>query len=258
MILDYKNTPVFYTDEGSGIPIVLLHGFLENSGMWDQFKPVLIKNQRVITIDLLGHGQTGNLGYIHTMEMMAEAVAYILQAIAVNKAWFFGHSMGGYVSLALAELYPQLILGLGLINSTPFPDSSIRQENRDRAVALVKQNSDTFVSMAISNLFTSESRLSMQEEISILKQDALKMSVQGIVAALEGMKIRKDRSELLIKSDFKKSVVLGIQDPVLDYIMLTSQLNSLSIDFSNFEGGHMLHIENFHELSYFMMHFIES
>lgn len=102
MHIYYKNTAVHFSDYGKGTAVVLLHGFLENQTMWDDTVAVLSKKYRVITIDLLGHGLTENLGYIHTMEQMAEAVREVLVHLKVRKSFFVGHSMGGYVALAFA------------------------------------------------------------------------------------------------------------------------------------------------------------
>ncbi len=85
MILQHKGIDIFYTDEGKGSSIVLLHGFLENTSMWNAFIPKLTKKNRVICIDLLGHGKTGCTGYIHTMEQMAEAVQAVLQHLKCSQ-----------------------------------------------------------------------------------------------------------------------------------------------------------------------------
>src|SRR5690606_26574306 len=102
MIIKFKETPVFFTDTGKGQTIVLLNGFLENSTMWHKLVNLLSKNNRVVCIDLLGHGQTGCLGYVHSMELMAEAVETVLNHLNIEISFFVGHSMGGYVALALA------------------------------------------------------------------------------------------------------------------------------------------------------------
>ena len=73
----FKNTKISYTDSGKGAVVVLLHGFLENKHMWNEIIPEISKNKRVLAIDLLGHGHTGCLGYIHPMELMAEAVTAV-------------------------------------------------------------------------------------------------------------------------------------------------------------------------------------
>ncbi len=137
--LHYKNTSIAFTDTGKGTAIVLLHGFLENQSMWNALVPVLSQKYRVITIDLLGHGQTEPMGYIQTMEDNADAVHEVLSSLRLRKAVFIGHSMGGYVALAYAELYPESVKGFVLLNSTAKEDSPERKTNRDRAIIAVKK-----------------------------------------------------------------------------------------------------------------------
>jgi pimeloyl-ACP methyl ester carboxylesterase len=79
----------------------------------------------VITIDLLGHGETECLGYIHSMEDNADAVHAVLAELRIRKAILVGHSMGGYVALAFAELYPENVKAL-LLNSTARADSGTK------------------------------------------------------------------------------------------------------------------------------------
>ena len=101
MISTYKGIKIHYTIEGEGRPIVFLHGFLENSGMWKEILPSFTEEYTCVCIDLLGHGQTENFGYIHTMEDMANAVQMILEQLEIQQAIFIGHSMGGYTACLL-------------------------------------------------------------------------------------------------------------------------------------------------------------
>lgn len=244
MILQYKGINIFYTDNGKGNTIVLLHGFLENSTMWDEFVPELSKNNRVICIDLLGHGKTGCLGYIHTMELMAETVKQVLNHLKINQATLIGHSMGGYVCLAFAENYPEIVKGVCLMNSTINEDSLERKKNRDRAIMAVKNNYKAFVRIAIVNLFRPKNRKIFSEKIKHIKEEALKTPVQGIIAALEGMKIRKDREQFFKKVNFKKLMIISKKDPVLDFESLIKQTNKTNINVAIFPDGHMSHVEN--------------
>ena len=107
MNLLHKNTNVHFTSTGKGNAVVLIHGFLENSAMWNEIAKVLSKRNRVICIDLLGHGQTGNLGYINSMEDQANMVKAVLNHLRLRKYILIGHSMGGYVALAFAKLFPE-------------------------------------------------------------------------------------------------------------------------------------------------------
>ena len=116
MILDYKNAAIFYTDSGKGPAVVLIHGFLENTTMWNVIIPELSKRNRVIAIDLLGHGKSDCIGYTHSMELFAETLEAVLKKVRIRKCILVGHSLGGYVALAFAEKHPKRVKGLCLMN----------------------------------------------------------------------------------------------------------------------------------------------
>jgi pimeloyl-ACP methyl ester carboxylesterase len=252
----YKNTSISFSDIGKGTAVVLLHGFLENKTMWRELVPSLAKKNRVISIDLLGHGETDCLGYIHSMEENAEIVDAILSHLRIRKAVFIGHSMGGYVALAFAELHINKVKGLVLLNSTALEDSIERKINRDRAIKAVKQNYINFVRMSIANLFSENNRDLLKNEIENVKLEALKTPLQGIVASLEGMKIRKDRQFILKETDFPKLLILGEKDGVLLYKDNVSQIIATNTELISFPDGHMSHIENKEELEKVIVSFL--
>lgn len=253
----YKNINIAYSSIGKGTPLVLLHGFLENSTMWNFYIDDFSKNHQVITIDLLGHGQTENMSYMHTMEDMADAVHAVLSHLNVSEAIFVGHSMGGYVSLAFAELYPEMIKGIVLLNSTSKEDSQERKLNRMRAIKAVKQNASVFVGMSIANLFSEENREKLTDEIEAVKQEALKTPLQGIISALEGMKARKDREFILHQATFPILLILGKKDPVLNYEDNISQIEGTETELITLPDGHMSHIENRDVLGSILLNFFE-
>ena len=256
--LQYKTIPIEYTATVKGTAVVLLHGFLENQTMWQHLAPVLATKYRVITIDLLGHGKTDCLGYVHTMEDQAEMVQHVLHELKIRKSVLIGHSMGGYVALAFAERYPDNIKGLVLLNSTSRADSDERKLNRDRAIAAVKQNYSAFVRMAIANLFSEDNREKLADIIEKVKLEALKTPLQGIVAALEGMKIRNDREVLLHFGPYPIALLLGKKDSVLPYEETITQAENTSVALSTFPDGHMSHLENGKELEKTVLAFLKS
>jgi pimeloyl-ACP methyl ester carboxylesterase len=256
--LHFKNTSISYTDQGKGTAVVLLHGFLENKKMWNAFIPEWSKKFRIITIDLLGHGETECMGYVHSMENNADAVHEVLSELRIRKAIFVGHSMGGYVALAFAELYPDVVKGLVLLNSTSRADSDERKTNRDRAIKAVKQSFQNFISLSISNLFSEDNRERLSESINTVKQEALKTPLQGIVASLEGMKIRIDREVLLHLTPYPKLLVLGKKDPVLNYEETKEQIEGTQVQLLSFHDGHMSHIENQKALQEKLLQFFKS
>lgn len=255
--VSYKNIEIGYSVSGTGNALVFLHGFLETSSMWDAFVTKFSKTHKVVTIDLLGHGKTGCIGYIHTMEEMAEAVFAVVKTLRLRKMYLIGHSMGGYVALAFAEMYPDYLKGLCLINSTARADSSERKINRDRAIKAVKHNHKQFIRIAITNLFRPKNRSIFTKTINAVKKEALTIPLQGIVAALEGMKIREDREVLLHFSPYKKMMVIGKHDPILPFDELIDQTKNSEVIVDILPDGHMSHIENKEELMYSLELFLK-
>ena len=253
----YKNTKIAYSETGKGTTVVLLHGFLENSTMWNAHVEELAKRNRVVCIDLLGHGQTDCLGYIHSMEDQADMIHHVLHELKIRKAILVGHSMGGYVTLAFAELYPEMMKGLVLMNSTSRADSDDRKTNRDRAILAVKQNYTSFIRMSIANLFSENNRERLVDEIELVRNEALKTPLQGIVAALEGMKERKDREVILHFATYPILLILGKQDPVLNYEENITQIENTKVELVTFNDGHMSHIENKEELTKVLLGFLK-
>ena len=253
----YKNTKISFTDSGAGSAIVLLHGFLENKKMWQDYVTIFSEKHRIITIDLLGHGKSEPLGYVHSMEENANVVHEVLEHLKIEKATILGHSMGGYVGLAFAELFPKSIQKLVLLNSTSREDSAEKKSNRTRAIKAVKQNYVGFVSLAIANLFSENNRTRLADKIENVKTEALKTPLQGIIASLEGMKIRKDRESLLQQNLFPVLLILGKKDPVLNYEDSISQIEDTTGELVSFEDGHMSHIENKEELKTILLNFFE-
>ncbi|MGO3183951.1 MAG: alpha/beta fold hydrolase [Aequorivita sp.] len=215
MTLHYKNTPIHFETFGKGPAIILLHGFLESSIMWKPLLPQLSKHNFVITLNFPGHGESGVISEIHSMELMAEVVDQILKHLEISSAIFVGHSMGGYVTMAYAELFPEKIEKLILLNSTPAADSEEKKENRNRALKVIDQNASAFISMAITNLFAATSHKKFSAEIETLKKQANSFPLEGIKAAVKGMRDRKDRTEVLKNFEKEKYSILSEKDPLL-------------------------------------------
>ncbi len=253
----YKNTKIAYSDTGKGNAVVLLHGFLENQKMWLNLIPEVSKKHRVITIDLLGHGETECFGYVHSMEDNAGVVQAVLSKLRIQKTILVGHSMGGYVALAFAEMYPEKVRGLVLQNSTSKADSEERKANRNLAIKAVKKDYTTFIRLSIANLFSPDNRERLIDEIEMVKIEALKTPLQGIVASLEGMKIRKDREPVLHSVTFPILLVLGKKDGVLNYEDNLKQIENTKVKLVSFPDGHMSHVENKEELKDALLDFFK-
>lgn len=254
MTISYQNINISYEIFGLGKTIVLLHGFLENKEMWQPILPYL-KDYQVITIDLLGHGTSGILSYCHTMENQADMVAFVLEKLNIYQAIFVGHSMGGYVALALLEKKPELFKALVLQNSTTKADSEDRKTIRNRFNQLLDKNFETSVSMSISNLFANDYRETHEDVIRKTQKEALKTPIDGVKAAQEGMKLRKDTTEIWKNTNIQKLLILGKKDEILDY-KITQEI-ALENELFLLPNGHMSHLEDKDELIKIYQDFFE-
>ena len=220
--INFKNASIFYEKRGKGPAIVFLHGFMENRSMWNFFIDTFSKHFTVIAIDLPGHGKSDDIAYVHTMEEMADVVRSVVEKEHFRRHFLVGHSMGGYVSMAYAEKFPDALKGLVLFHSTAAADSEQKKKDRDRAIKVIKHNKDLFINEAIPNLFNTKYR-PYTREIAVCKRIAKKMSKKSIVAALEGMKIRLDREVVLKFAPYKVLYIIGKEDNVLPYESLVRQ-----------------------------------
>ncbi|MDP6908246.1 MAG: alpha/beta hydrolase [Flavobacteriales bacterium] len=243
--MKYKGVDVTYSHQGVGETVVLLHGFLEERTMWETVTDQLRQNHTVIAVDLLGHGDSDCLGYVHGMEEQAEAVKQVLDEEQIESCILVGHSMGGYVALALARKYPVLIKSLALFHSTALPDSKEKQQDRERVIDLVKRNQEIYINAAIPTLFAPANVGRCTDEINKVVSIAQGFSKRGIIANIRGMMQRKDCSDILKNGTFKKLIIQGTEDSVISNESIHSQVElNANIDLQIIEGiGHMGHIE---------------
>ena len=210
---------VRYADVGKGRVVVLIHGFLESLEVWfgNGFAQSLAKHYRVIAIDLPGHGKSECVGYVHRMERIAKVVKDVMDEIGLRRYTVVGHSMGGYVALAFAEKYPEHVSGLCLFHSTSLPDTEAKKIDRERAIRVVKKSPTKYTNALIGNLFALANVRYFKSEITWLKRMAAKTKKQGIVACLEGMKIRKNRENILRYAAFPVLIIAGTRDNVIPF-----------------------------------------
>ena len=237
----FRGREIFFSDHGHGPAIVFLHGFLEDRTIWDAFAAPLVGKYRVIAIDLPGFGKTPSLGYIHTMELMAECIKAVMDSLSLKKYILVGHSMGGYVTLAFAELFPKQPAGFCLFHSTAMPDSEARKGDRDKAIDFVKKYPARYIKEVVPKYFATHKRKPLQKTISRLVKSMSKTKKEGIVAALLGMKKRPNRELTLKHTSVPVLFIIGKHDSVLAWenILLLTSLPKKSFSLILEDAGHM-------------------
>lgn len=244
MTFNYQNANIHYNVRGKGPAVILLHGFLESATMWNPLIPLIVDKHTVITIDFPGLGKSEPIAEVHTMTMMAEVVDALLQKLNIDKATLIGHSMGGYITLAFIELFEEKVAKIILLNSTSKADSSERKAIRDRSIQLMEKRPKAFISMAIGNWAVEDSREKFKEDLDFLKNQAYTFPVEGIIAALRGMRNRKDRTEVLSKFPRPKYLLLAEDDPIIAAKETGKLAQQAGVEVKIISGGHMSMIEN--------------
>src|SRR5699024_5704662 len=112
-------------------------------------------------------------------------------------ACFIGHSMGGYVSLAFLEQYPECVEQILLLNSSPFADSEERLKERDQVIKIVRHHKSVMIKSGVRRLFSELNRSVFKDKINDLIEEAMRMEIESVIASTRGMKIRKDRTRVL-------------------------------------------------------------
>jgi pimeloyl-ACP methyl ester carboxylesterase len=205
--------------------IVFLHGFAESRAIWADFTHNFPAEYQVLALDLLGHGANVHDNHDYTMEAQARYVAEQLREEAIDKALVVGHSMGGYVALALAEAYPELVSGLVLFHSTALPDTEEKKANRDKNRDFVQRHGlEKFMDSFIRPLFAPANRDRLQQEQAFLENIGKATPEATVLGGLEAMKNRPDRTQVLKDAQFPVLFIGGKDDVAVPIESLLPQL----------------------------------
>jgi pimeloyl-ACP methyl ester carboxylesterase len=196
--------------------LVLLHGFMENGEIWKFLELNLSVKFKIIKIDLPGHGKSPIYGEIHTMEMMANEVEKVISHLNLEKIHLLGHSMGGYVSLAFAELFPLKLKSLTLFFSTYLADDKEKKEQRKKSFRIIINAFKHFVNAGIPNLFNPNEKDILERKIDFAKEIALSTENLGALAAVKGMIARTDKLQVLENLNAKILILAGKHDSAVN------------------------------------------
>jgi pimeloyl-ACP methyl ester carboxylesterase len=222
-----RGSPLYYGVEGRGMPVILLHGFGESSGIWDEQVNFLKTYFRIITPDLPGSGSSpmpeAGDQYL-TMEDYAEAILNMLDKENIPQCTLIGHSMGGYIALAFAEKYPDRLNGFGLFHSTAMPDSTDKKAAREKGIAFIQsQGPAAFLEEVIPNLYGDTYKESNPFNLAKHVEESKAFSASTLICYYKAMMQRPDRKAVL--ENFHKPVlfIMGEEDKTVNLQEALSQ-----------------------------------
>ena len=189
-----ERSGIFYTDQGQGFPIVLIHGFCETHEIWQSFSRELSKHYRVICFDLPGFGNSKLLPDGFSIVDVATHVQKFLTDLRVHSCAVIGHSLGGYVTLELVNRSPRLVKAFGLFHSTAYPDTDEKRISRNKVVEFVTSHGVTpFTSSFIPPLFFDQSNPHIPEVVKL----ASKTPLETLISYTKAMRDRFARTDVL-------------------------------------------------------------
>src|SRR5678815_2149359 len=210
----YQNKKIFYRSIGSGDPVMLVHGFgedgnvwrppqtpptegLSNSQPWLFETPSLINRFNFIIPDLPGSGQSEMIEDM-SMEGMAEVLHTIIHEEHIDRCTVIGHSMGGYVTLALVESYWNHVNAFGLFHSSAFADTEEKKETRKKGIEFIKQHGAfEFLKTATPNLFSPASKEQIPNSINDFIESLKGFTSKALISYYEAMMSRPERTSIL-------------------------------------------------------------
>ena len=229
----YQNKKIFYRITGSGNPVILVHGFGEDGSIWNNqaewppqtppqegltntqsqlIENSLFKGIQFIIPDLPGSGQSEMIDDM-SIEGMAEVIHAIIHEENIDACPVIGHSMGGYIVLALVESYWNHVSAFGLFHSTSYPDSEEKRSVRRKGIDFInKHGAFEFLKNTIPNLFSQKTRDENPELITEFIAGLDNFSAPALVSYYEAMIQRPDRTEILQKSTVAVLFIMGKYD----------------------------------------------
>lgn len=225
-----------YERHGKGTPLVLLHGYPLDHHLWDEIVPLLKDTFDLIVPDLRGFGGSTTVDTPFTVDDMATDIAGLLGHLSIQKTAIVGHSMGGYVALAFARLFPKRVTGLGLVSSQVLADPPDRKEGRYKSAAEVAEKGIDSVVETMASKFTSDPRLQ-----TFAREVMQKQKPAAYIGALKAMAERPDSTPLLAKIQYPVVVVHGDADVLIPAVRAREVKEALpNAHFVEISGaGHM-------------------
>lgn len=199
-----------YARRGTGSPLVLLHGYPLDHHIWDDIVPLLEDKFDLLLPDLRGFGESTTIDTPYTMDDYAADIAALLDFLGMGKIAIAGHSMGGYVALAFARLFPDRLTGLGLIASQTLADSPDRKEGRYKSAAEAAEKGIGGIVEAMTPKFTSDPNLQVFARRVMERQ-----TPQACIGALKAMAERPDSTSTLASLTCPIVIIHGDADVLI-------------------------------------------
>jgi pimeloyl-ACP methyl ester carboxylesterase len=208
----YQTKKIFYRSIGNHEPVMLVHGFGEDGEVWNDQIEFLKGKYHLLVPDLPGSGRSEMINDM-SMEGMAEVLHTIIHEENIDICTVIGHSMGGYITLALVEKYWNHVNAFGLFHSSAFADTEEKIQTRKKGIEFAKQHGAfEFLKTSTPNLFSPISKSQMPGSIQEFISSLSNFSTDALVSYYEAMMKRPDRTDILKRTEKPVLFIAGEHD----------------------------------------------
>jgi len=240
---------VSYNDEGkTGDPVLIfIHGFPFNKSMWNKQTEALKENYRVIAYDVRGHGNSDAGTEDFSIDLFAEDLLNLMDALKIDKAMLCGLSMGGYIALNAVENYPDRFDALILSDTTCTADTPEAKEKRMKTIESIRKDGvEKFADESVKNLFAPESFSTKKLEIAAVKEMIVNTTEESLFKTLRAFYERKETCSKLPDIYVPVLIMVGNEDKITP--LTAAQFMNEKIKESLLSiiehAGHLSNIEN--------------
>jgi len=238
-----------YTERGEGLPIVLIHGFPFDRRIWNEQMEGVSSVGRVIALDLPGFGQSAEFprGMEPRMEDYAQAIADFVRDRDLGQIILVGHSMGGYVAMAFARRYSEMLAGMVLVATRVGADRKAARQNRMALADDVRSRGAMAVVVSMLSKLFAAGNVGRDPGLSErLREIMMEQSSEGIIAGLHAMASRPNSGGVIKSLQIPMLVIAGAQDAIIREraVRAISRSAQSSTFVSVPDAGHMPMMEN--------------
>lgn len=257
LLVDQVKLAYYKSNVEHNTTIVLLHGYCGSSSYYHKLVPLIEEFASVIVFDLFGHGQSNALQFeAYSLEHIAVLLNRALEQLNINKYYLFGHSLGGYITLAYAKQYINKLSGFGLIHSTALEDSETAKANRLNVVeAVKKQGVEPFAMQLAGKLFGKQP---LEADVALARAIGVQTAEQAVIGFAHGMRERKDAQEVISHAQVPVLLIAGAQDKIVTPEAVFAGHNEKTVCEIIEQAGHMGMLECEHEIASRLKRFIGS
>ncbi len=226
-----------FFDKGHEKNLLLIHGFIEDREVWEKVVTPLHAN--LIVVDLLGFGKSvPQPDFDFSMKQQAASILELLDHLHIKEVYVLGHSMGGYITLELATLKPDI--HIGLLHSTCLADTEEKKHNRNKTIGVLEREPAVFIREFYWSLFAEHHKDEFADVIEKLRLKAENIPVKYIIETVVGLRDRKNHLATWTKAEKHGLVVAGTYDKIFDVKELEKLVDKEKANWLELkDSGHM-------------------